>query len=71
MSMVYSFYDPEEYDRGLGTYMILDHVERARKLGLPYLYLGYWVNGSRKMDYKIRFQPAGALGPKGWERFQD
>ncbi|MCB8837521.1 arginyltransferase [Aurantimonas sp. VKM B-3413] len=70
MSMVYSFYDPEEYDRSLGTYMILDHVERTRKLGLPYLYLGYWVNGSRKMDYKIRFQPQEHLGPKGWERYQ-
>ncbi|MEX6505236.1 arginyltransferase [Jiella sp. M17.18] len=70
MSMVYSFYDPDAQDRSLGTYMILDHIERTRQLGLPYLYLGYWVNGSRKMDYKIRFQPQEHLAAKGWERFE-
>lgn len=70
MSMVYSFFEPEESDRSLGTYMILDHVERTRRLGLPYLYLGYWVDGSRKMNYKIRFQPQEHLSPKGWERYQ-
>ena len=69
ISMVYSFFDPDEAERSLGTYMILDHIERARKLGLPYLYLGYWVKGSRKMDYKVRFQPQEHLMPKGWERF--
>ncbi len=69
VSMVYSFFDPDETDRSFGTYMILDHIERTRKLGLPYLYLGYWVKGSRKMDYKIRFQPQQHLMPKGWERF--
>jgi arginine-tRNA-protein transferase len=69
MSMVYSFFDPDESDRSLGTYMILDHIERTKKLGLPYLYLGYWVSGSRKMDYKIRFQPQEHLQPKGWERY--
>ena len=69
MSMVYSFYEPSEAARSLGTYMILDHIERTRALGLPYLYLGYWVEGSRKMDYKIRFQPQEHLRPKGWERF--
>jgi arginyl-tRNA--protein-N-Asp/Glu arginylyltransferase len=44
--MVYSFYDPDEASRSLGTYMILDHIRRARALGLPYLYLGYprpWI----------------------------
>ncbi len=66
LSLVYSFYDPEQRDRGLGTHVILDHVERARALGLPYLYLGYWVDGSPKMDYKRRFQPQEALGPSGW-----
>ena len=70
VSMVYSFFEPEESARSLGTYMILDHVERTRKLGLPYLYLGYWVEGSRKMDYKIRFQPQEHLLPKGWERYR-
>ena len=52
LSMVYSFFDPDASDRSLGTFMILDHIERARRMGLPYVYLGYWVQGSRKMDYK-------------------
>ena len=43
LSMVYSFFDPEEADRSLGTFMILDHIERAKRMGLPYVYLGYWV----------------------------
>ncbi len=67
LSMVYSFYDPSLEVRGLGTFMILDHVRRAEKLGLPYVYLGYWVDGSRKMDYKRRFLPQDHLGPDGWE----
>ena len=50
LSMIYSFYDPDGANRSLGTFMILDHIERARRLGLPYLYLGYWVQGSRKMS---------------------
>ncbi|MDN2564967.1 arginyltransferase [Aquibium sp. A9E412] len=68
LSMVYSFFDPEAEDRSLGTYMILDHIERARQAGLPHVYLGYWVNGSRKMAYKVRFKPQEHLGPRGWER---
>jgi arginyl-tRNA--protein-N-Asp/Glu arginylyltransferase len=68
LSMVYSFYDPEYSYRSLGTFMILDHVRRARKLGLPFVYLGYWVEGSPKMDYKTRFRPQERLGPRGWER---
>lgn len=67
LSMVYSFYDPNETARSLGTYMILDHIERARKRGLPYLYLGYWIEGSRKMDYKAKFLPQERLGQNGWE----
>ena len=69
LSMVYSYFDPEEEDRSLGTYMILDHVARARAAGVPYVYLGYWVNGSRKMDYKVRFSPQEHLTTRGWERF--
>ncbi|RCS23126.1 arginyltransferase [Phyllobacterium salinisoli] len=68
LSMVYSFYDPEIVDRSLGTFMILDHIQRAVALGLPHVYLGYWVEGSKKMQYKIRFKPQEHLGPKGWER---
>jgi arginine-tRNA-protein transferase len=68
LSMVYSFFHPGEEARSLGTYMILDHVRRARELKLPYVYLGYWVQGSDKMDYKIRFSPLEALTTNGWER---
>jgi arginyl-tRNA--protein-N-Asp/Glu arginylyltransferase len=69
LSMVYSYYDPEFEDRSLGTFMILDHIQRARAAGLPHVYLGYWVEGSRKMAYKVRFQPQEHLGPRGWERY--
>lgn len=55
LSMVYSFFDPDRFEDSLGTYLILDHVEIARRTGLPFVYLGYWVPGSRKMDYKARF----------------
>jgi arginine-tRNA-protein transferase len=68
LSMIYSFYEPSLGDRSLGTYMILDHIERASKLGLPYLYLGYWVQGSRKMSYKARFMPQERLTADGWIR---
>jgi leucyl-tRNA---protein transferase len=67
VSMVYSFYDCGEAERSLGTYMILEHIEYAQAMGLPYLYLGYWVSGSPKMDYKRRFQPQEQLGPDGWQ----
>jgi arginine-tRNA-protein transferase len=69
MSMVYSYFDPELSHRSLGTFMILDHIARARAAGLPHVYLGYWVNGSRKMSYKVRFTPQEHLGSKGWERY--
>jgi arginine-tRNA-protein transferase len=68
ISMVYSFYDPLAEPYSLGTYMILEHLEYARRLGLPYLYLGYWISGSRKMSYKMRFKPQELLGPNGWLR---
>ena len=68
LSMVYSFFEPSEENRSLGTFMILDHITRARRLGLPYVYLGYWIEGSRKMDYKGRFLPQQRLAPSGWLR---
>jgi arginyl-tRNA--protein-N-Asp/Glu arginylyltransferase len=68
ISMVYSFYDPDDDARSMGTYMILEHVEYARRLGLPYLYLGYWIEGSRKMSYKSRFVPQERLMTNGWVR---
>src|ERR1700749_477231 len=71
LSMVYSFFEPEHGDRSLGTFMILDHIARARRMGLPHLYLGYWVKGSRKMDYKGRFLPQERLMADGWKRAED
>jgi leucyl-tRNA---protein transferase len=68
LSMVYSFYGPEEEKRSLGTFIILDHIERARRLGLAHVYLGYWVEGSKKMAYKARFLPQERLGMDGWQR---
>lgn len=68
LSMVYSFFDPALGDRSLGTYMILDHLKATNAHSLAYVYLGYWVNGSVKMDYKTRFKPIEALGQTGWHR---
>ena len=70
LSMVYSFYDPDQRGRSLGTYIILDHIDRARAMGLPYVYLGYWVEGSPKMDYKRRFLPQERLAHDGWTRIE-
>jgi leucyl-tRNA---protein transferase len=69
LSMVYSFFEPEAANRSVGTFMILDHIARARRLGLRYVYLGYWVKGSKKMDYKGRFLPQERLMADGWTRF--
>ena len=66
LSMVYSFFAPGTPQRSLGSYMIIDHVARAAELGLPHVYLGYWVKGSPKMDYKRRFGPLEVLGAEGW-----
>jgi arginine-tRNA-protein transferase len=70
LSMVYSFFDPDVGGRSLGTFIILDHIARARRLGLPYVYLGYWVKGSKKMDYKGRFLPQERLTGDGWTRVE-
>jgi leucyl-tRNA---protein transferase len=70
LSMVYSFFEPDAAARSLGTFMVLDHIERARRMGLAYVYLGYWVRGSGKMDYKSRFLPQERLTPDGWARIE-
>ena len=66
LSMVYSFFDPDEQRRSLGSYMILEHIREAQTINKPYVYLGYWVAGSSKMDYKRKFCPMERLGPDGW-----
>jgi len=68
-SMIYSFYDPSHETRaGLGNYIILDHIRRAADAALPYVYLGYWVEGSARMQYKVRYRPLERLSPEGWLR---
>ncbi|MDJ0276206.1 arginyltransferase [Sphingomonas sp. 2R-10] len=67
LSMVYSFFETDDDARpGLGTFIILDHIRRARAGGLPHVYLGYWVQGSPRMAYKTKFRPLEVLGPTGW-----
>ncbi|PQO22286.1 arginyltransferase [Rhodobacteraceae bacterium WD3A24] len=67
LSLVYSFFDPDRARDSLGTHVILDHVEMAREAGLPYVYLGYWVPGSPKMDYKARFRPLEVYHRGAWQ----
>ncbi|MEL6737874.1 MAG: arginyltransferase, partial [Pseudomonadota bacterium] len=71
LSMIYSFYDPEHTSRaGLGNYIILDHIRRAARDRLPYVYLGYWVEGSPRMAYKVRYRPLETLTRDGWRRME-
>ncbi|AWB34188.1 arginyltransferase [Orrella marina] len=70
LSSVYTFYDPES-SGSLGTYGIIWQVEQCRKLGLPWLYLGYWIAQSRKMAYKSRFRPAQYFVNGNWEEFPE
>jgi arginine-tRNA-protein transferase len=69
LSLIYSFYEPRFEKRSLGTFIILDSISRAQRMGLDYLYLGYWVKGSSKMDYKSRFLPQERLTPDVWTLF--
>lgn len=66
LSMVYSFFDTEQKNRSLGVYMILDHLHICKQSNLNYLYLGYWVENSSKMQYKSKFKPNEILGELGW-----
>ena len=66
LSLVYSFFDQAFARNSPGSFVIFDHVLEARRMRLPYLYLGYWVRGSEKMDYKARFSPLEILQPDGW-----
>ena len=67
LSSVYTFYEPDLAAQSLGTYAILWQIEQCRQLGLPYLYLGYWISRSRKMAYKTNFRPIETLRAGGWQ----
>jgi len=67
LSAVYTFYDPDESARGLGTFAILSQVRLARNLGLAHLYLGYWIAAHPKMDYKARFRPLEIYREGRWQ----
>lgn len=67
LSAVYSFFDPELRRRSAGSYMVLWLIEEARRRGLNYVYLGFWIADSPKMAYKSRFRPLEGFGPGGWE----
>jgi leucyl-tRNA---protein transferase len=70
LSAVYTFFDPELGERALGTFGVLAQIQTARRLGRPYLYLGYWIAESRKMVYKERFRPIEAWDGQCWRRFE-
>jgi arginine-tRNA-protein transferase len=67
LSAVYTFFDPDEAARSLGTYAILAQVELARRRGLPFVYLGFWIKDHPKMDYKRRFRPLQVRTAAGWQ----
>lgn len=71
LSAVYTFFDPEREKRSLGTYAVLWQIECARRLGLPYVYLGYWIEDSRKMTYKSSYRPLEGLVKNAWVRVRD
>jgi len=70
LSAVYTFYDPDETARSLGTFAILQQVALAQRRGLPWVYLGFWIAGHPKMDYKRRFRPLQIRTSEGWVEMQ-
>jgi arginine-tRNA-protein transferase len=70
ISAVYTFFDPLERSRSLGTCAVLTQIEQARAMGKPYVYLGYWVENSQKMDYKRHFHPLEVLHKDTWKRLE-
>lgn len=69
LSAVYTFFDPAHVSRGLGTLAVLKQIEFARQRGLAHVYLGFWINGHPKMEYKARFRPLEVLGEHGWQTY--
>ena len=71
ISSVYTFYDPDDSQAAFGTYAVLWQIAQCRLLGLPYLYLGYWIRHSRKMAYKSNFRPVEGLRRGEWKTLDD
>jgi arginine-tRNA-protein transferase len=69
LSAVYSYFDPNYHKNSIGSYMVLWLIERTKQLGLPHLYLGYWIKGSKKMAYKDKFSPLEYYAAEGWSKF--
>ena len=71
LSMVYSFFDPDLKNRSMGAFIILDHIRMSREAGLPYVYLGFWVPGSQKMNYKANYRPLEVFRDGSWKVLSD
>ena len=71
LSMLYSFYDPDRAKNSPGTYMVLDHIDIAKEDGLKHVYLGYWVPGSEKMDYKRKFGSLEVFFDNAWRNIDE
>jgi arginyl-tRNA--protein-N-Asp/Glu arginylyltransferase len=71
LSSVYTFFDPDDRSASYGTYNILCQIEQCKRLGLPYLYLGYWIRDSRKMAYKAKFQPMEGFIDGAWRALDE
>ena len=69
LSLVYSFFEPASQPNSPGSFIILDHIAIAREAGLPYIYLGYWVPGSRKMGYKSNYSALELFHDGAWHDF--
>ena len=68
LSAVYTFFEPSEAKRSLGTFAVLSLIQIAREMGLAYVFLGYWVKGCSKMEYKIDYRPIELFQDKKWVR---
>jgi arginine-tRNA-protein transferase len=71
LSSVYTFFEPDLRGASFGTYNILWQIQACRELGLPYLYLGYWIQASPKMAYKARFTPMEGLINGRWQPLEN
>lgn len=69
LSAVYTFFDPDQANRSPGVYSILWQIDEARRRQLPWLYLGFWIPGCRKMEYKQAYRPLQLLSENGWQEF--